>query len=143
MNKAVDGDVVCFMSNDLPDVNKLQVVDRLNLEPVNRLARRGRAYVTLPLFGYVSHFTEGVPGEIERRVMEEEKVDFRDFRVEANTELGSPGFRRPALVGVEPRWNIENKNSVLLSFFLPAGSYATVVLREYMKMECRKAPDNM
>lgn len=133
LNNAVEGDVVCFVTGGLPDVGKLQAVDRSNLEAVNRLAGRGRAYVTLPLFGYESHFAEGLPGEIERRVIEEEKVTLEGFKVPANPKLGSSGFRRPAFLMVEPQWAIEDDDSSLLRFFLPAGSYATVVLREYMK----------
>jgi len=60
-------------------------------------------------------------------------VDLSDFRVEANPDLGSPGNRRPALLRVEPAAEIEGGACVLLNFDLPAGSYATVVLREYMK----------
>ncbi|MGB3944641.1 MAG: tRNA pseudouridine(13) synthase TruD [Methanothrix sp.] len=131
--RAVEGDVVCFSKGGLPDVDKIQAVDKSNLAAVNRLAERGRAFVTLPLFGYRSTFSGGLPGEIERSVLEEEGVDLSSFRVEANPDLGSPGNRRPALLRVEPAAQIEGGACVLLNFDLPAGSYATVVLREYMK----------
>jgi tRNA pseudouridine13 synthase len=133
LDRAVEGDVVCFSKRGLPDPDKLQAVDGTNCEAVNRLAERGRAFVTLPLFGYRSDFAEGVPGEIERSVLEEEHVDLSDFRVEANPDLGSPGTRRPALLRVDPIVEVEEGGSVLLKFDLPAGSYATVVLREFMK----------
>lgn len=136
LGRVVEGDVVCFSKGGLPDPENLQKVDETNLEAVNRLAERGRAFVTLPLFGYRSEFAEGVPGEIERKVLEEEKVNLDDFRVEANPDLGSPGTRRPALLRVDPVVKVEEGGSVLLNFELPAGSYATVVLREYMKTEC-------
>ncbi|UEC42018.1 MAG: putative tRNA pseudouridine synthase D [Methanothrix sp.] len=133
LDRAVEGDVVCFSKGGLPDVDKIQAVDKSNVAAVNRLAERGRAFVTLPLFGYRSSFSEGLPGEIERSVLEEEGVDLSGFQVEANPDLGSPGSRRPALLRVEPRAEIEGGACVLLKFDLPAGSYATVVLREYMK----------
>jgi len=136
LDRVVEGDVVCFSKGGLPDPEKLQKVDETNLEAVNRLAERGRAFVTLPLFGYRSEFADGVPGEIERKVLEEEKVSLADFRVEANPDLGSPGTRRPALLRVDPVVKMEGGGSALLNFELPAGSYATVVLREYMKTEC-------
>jgi tRNA pseudouridine13 synthase len=135
LDRAVEGDVVCFSKGGLPDVDKLQAVDASNREAVNRLAERGRAFVTLPLFGYMSEFAEAAPGEIERSVLDEEGVDLSDFRVEANPDLGSPGHRRPALLRVDPLVEIEEDGSALLKFDLPAGSYATVVLREYMKSE--------
>ncbi len=133
LDRAVEGDVVCFSKGGLPDVDKIQAVDETNLAAVNRLAERGRAFVTLPLLGYRSELAEGVPGEIERTVLEEEGVDLSDFRVEANPDLGSPGTRRPALLRVDPIVEMEEGGSALLKYELPAGSYATVVLREYMK----------
>jgi tRNA pseudouridine13 synthase len=140
LHRAVEGDVVCFSKGGLPDVEKIQAVDDTNLGAVNRLAERGRAFITLPLFGYRSEFADGKPGEIERAVLDEEGVSLSDFRVEANPELGSPGHRRPALLKVKPEAVVE-AGSALLKFDLPAGSYATVVLREYMKSkEGEEAP---
>jgi len=140
LHRAVEGDVVCFSKGGLPDVEKIQAVDETNLGAVNRLAERGRAFITLPLFGYRSEFADGKPGEIERAVLDEEGVTLSDFRVEANPELGSPGHRRPALLKVKPEVVVE-AGSALLRFDLPAGSYATVVLREYMKSkEGEEAP---
>jgi len=89
---------------------------------------------TLPLFGYGSEFAGGLPGEIERAVLAEEGVELSDFRVDANPGLGSPGSRRAALLRVDPVVVVEEEgSSALLKFDLPPGSYATVVLREYMK----------
>jgi len=133
LDRAVEGDVVCFSKDGLPDPDKIQKVDASNLAAVNRLAERGRAFVTLPLFGYESEFADGVPGEMERSVLEEEGVEQSDFRVPANPDLGSPGYRRPALLRFDPVVVVEGGGSALLKFDLPAGSYATVVLREYMK----------
>jgi tRNA pseudouridine13 synthase len=132
LESAVPGDVVCFTRGDLPDPSRLQLVDEKNLEAVNRLASRGRAQVTLPLIGFESQPAGGVEGEIERAVLQEEGVSPEDFRVPANPGLGSRGAMRAALLRVSPGWRIEG-GSALLEFFLPAGSYATVVLREYMK----------
>jgi len=141
LHRAVEGDVVCFSKGGLPDVEKIQAVAETNLGAVNRLAERGRAFVTLPLFGHRSEFAKGVPGEIERSVLGEEGVFLSDFRVDANPELGSPGTRRPALIRVDPVVEIEEAGSALIKFELPAGSYATVVLREYMKpKEGEEAP---
>jgi tRNA pseudouridine13 synthase len=132
LNRAVDGDIVCFAKGDLPDLDKLQQVTPDNLEAVNRLADRGRAFVTLPLFGYDSLLASGTEGEIEKHILEKEGVAKEHFRIAENNELGSPGARRPALVQVAPSVKIE-ESCAMLEFFLPAGSYATVVLREYMK----------
>ncbi len=140
--EAAEGDVVCFARGDLPDVSRLQAVTKENLEAVNRLMERGRAYVTLPLIGYDSSLAKGAEGEIETSILMEENIGPEDFRVSACSvsgysvsacpDLGSRGARRAALLKVSPKIAIKG-NSAELEFFLPSGSYATVVLREYMK----------
>jgi tRNA pseudouridine13 synthase len=132
LNRPSEGDVVCFVKGDLPDIAKLQAVTGENLDAVNRLVERGRAYVTLPLVGYETSLAKGAEGEIEQEVLQEEKVHPEDFRIPANPDLGSRGARRTALLKVSPEVRVK-EGFLELEFFLPAGSYATVVLREYMK----------
>lgn len=132
LDRAAEGDVVCFARNDLPDLGKLQAVTGDNLDAVNKLIERGRAYLTLPLIGFESTLAKGAEGEIERAVLQEENVVPEDFRIPANPDLGSRGARRTAILKVSPQVSIE-EDVAELEFFLPAGSYATVVLREYMK----------
>jgi tRNA pseudouridine13 synthase len=134
LDKAVEGDVVCFAKGGTPDTDKLQAVTKENLEAVNRLAERGRAFVTLPLMGFETTLAQDESGEIERAILEEEGVSLDDFRVEANPDLGSRGTRRACLCQVIPQIKVEG-SSAELEFFLPKGSYATVILREYMKGE--------
>ena len=132
LHKAVAGDVVCFAKQGLPDMNRLQKVTSENLVAVNRLAERGRAFLTLPLIGFETAITEGPQGEIERAILREESISPEDFKVEENPDLGSSGTRRVALCRVMPQIRVE-ENRAELQFVLPKGSYATVVLREYMK----------
>ena len=134
LDKAVEGDVVCFAKGGTPDTDKLQAVTSENLEAVNRLAERGRAFVTLPLIGFETILAQGESGEIERTILEEEGVSRDDFKVEANPDLGSRGTRRACLCHVNPQIKVEGSDAEL-EFFLPKGSYATVILREYMKSE--------
>lgn len=132
LDRAVVGDVVCFAKEGMPDMDKQQAVTSENLDAVNRLAGRGRAFVTLPLIGFETILAEGIQGEIERAVLSDEGVSPENFRVEENLELGSRGTRRAALCSVQPQIRVEG-NIAELEFVLPKGSYATVVLREYMK----------
>jgi tRNA pseudouridine13 synthase len=132
MDRAIEGDVVCFAKEGLPDMDRQQAVTMENIEAVRRLAERGRAFVTLPLIGFETKLAEGIQGEIERAVLNDEEVSQENFRVEENPELGSRGTRRAALCTVKPQIRVEG-NIAELEFVLPKGSYATVVLREYMK----------
>jgi tRNA pseudouridine13 synthase len=132
LNRPSPGDVVCFAKDNLPDMGRLQAVTEENLEAVNRLIERGRAFVTLPLIGFETLLSKGAEGEIEQAVLREEKVDMDDFRIPINPDLGSRGARRTAILKVSPLVSVR-EGYAELEFFLPAGSYATVVLREYMK----------
>jgi tRNA pseudouridine13 synthase len=138
IDRAIYGDIVCFARGDLPDTSRLSVVTEENIDAIGRLVSRGRAYVTLPLVGYESSFASGDEGDIERTVLKEEGVDPEGFLVKQNPDLGSKGTRRPALLRVSPRVKLAD-NFADIEFFLPAGGYATVVLREYMKSGNLKA----
>jgi tRNA pseudouridine13 synthase len=132
LHKAIVGDVVCFAKEGLPDMDRVQKVTIENLEAIDRLAKRGRAFLTLPLIGFETAIEEGAQGEIESAILREEDISPENFRVEGNPDLGSRGTRRAALCPVKPQITVE-ENRAELQFVLPKGSYATVVLREYMK----------
>jgi tRNA pseudouridine13 synthase len=81
---------------------------------------------------------EGRTGEEERKVIEEEGIDPDDFNVSAMPELASAGHRREILLRVKPQISVE-VGAARLRYFLPAGCYATTVLREFMK----ESPEHM
>jgi tRNA pseudouridine13 synthase len=138
LDRGMAGDVVCFARAGLPDASRTQKVTEENLEAVNRLAERRRAFVALPLLGYESELAVGAVGDMERKLLAEEGVALQGFEVEACPEVGSRGARRPALLRCHIAADVED-DVAELQFFLPPGSYATVVMREYMKMETAAA----
>lgn len=83
----------------------------------------GKRGVTGPVFGRKLPMPEGAAGEIEEKVLSEEGLTLRDFP--------GDGKRRPLFI--EPKGFSIKKNQV--KFFLPKGSYATIVLREISKEE--------
>jgi len=134
LNSALPGDIVCFSNKaGLPDALRTQRVTEDNVEGINNLIARKRAFITAPLFGYESQFADGVPGEVERSVIESVKIEKDDFRIPSAPELASRGRRREILCHLCPSY--EAKQEVVLQFSLPKGSYATTVLREYMKTD--------
>ncbi|MCX6676870.1 MAG: tRNA pseudouridine(13) synthase TruD [Methanothrix sp.] len=130
--KAVEGDIVCFAKEGLPNMDRIQKVTSENREAIDRLVGRGRAFLTLPLIGFETAIGEGAQGEMERAILGEEGISLENFKVLENPDLGSRGTRRAALCPVKPQIRVE-ENLAELQFVLPKGSYATVVLREYMK----------
>ncbi len=140
INETYNGDVVCFKNEvGMPDTSRLQKVTFDNLEGINNLINRGRAFVTAPLVGYDTQFSEGRQGEIEREVIRELNIDTEGFKVPEMPEIASKGLRREIVLIVKPEFSVLEdevnaaKTKVVLEFTLPRGSYATVVLREYMK----------
>jgi tRNA pseudouridine13 synthase len=135
-DRPVAGDVVCFADRAapgglaLPDADRLQRVTGDRVETVARHCERGRAFVTAPLVGTDTELGEGEPGEIEREVLDDIDLALGDFALPG--EFDSSGTRRAVLVRTD--LTIE-REPVTFSFALPKGSYATVVLREYLKVD--------
>jgi tRNA pseudouridine13 synthase len=140
IDEAYDGDIVCFKNEmGLPDHSRLQKVTFGNLDGINNLVNRGRAFVTAPIVGYDTQFAQGAMGVIERGVVAELNVDLEGFKVPAMPELSSKGLCREIIVPFKPEISVEEdelnigKTKVVLGFSLQKGSYATTILREYMK----------
>ncbi|WP_299335707.1 tRNA pseudouridine(13) synthase TruD [Haloplanus sp.] len=137
-DRPVAGDVVCFADSDapedlpLPDTDRLQRVTGSRVDVVSRHCERGRAFVTAPLLGTETELGDGDPGEVERAVFDDLDLAPADFDLPG--DFDSTGTRRPILVGAGP--TVE-RDPLTLSFSLPRGSYATAVLREYLKVDPR------
>lgn len=142
LNQAFEGDIVCFKNDaGLPDSSKTEKVTAETVAAMNRLIKKNRAFITAPLPGYITEFASGIPGEIEQEVLRELNVPLEGFNVEKISEMSSKGMRREVLLKVEPKFEVANdelnpgKSKAILEFMLPKGSYATTVLREYMKVD--------
>jgi tRNA pseudouridine13 synthase len=130
------GDVVCFTDSEapdglaLPDTDRTQRVTEKRQQAITRHCQRDRAFVTAPLVGTETELADGEPGDIERAVLEEVGLDPTDF--EAPGEFGSEGTRRAIAVRTELS---VDREPLRFEFALPRGSYATVLLREYLKRD--------
>ncbi len=114
-------------------------VDADNLPECADLVARGRAGVAGPLVGYETPVGPGVPGEILEGLLAEEEVRPADFRLVAAPDLASRGTWRPVRVAEPPVAFAAGDADVRLRFALPKGSYATVLLREFLKHGARPA----
>lgn len=151
------GDLVApLASNGRIDVGKMAHVSQTNLERCRRNCKLGRLVVTGPLPGRDSSPAEGGPGKHEeagirlaglegadwfvnqiprlttsgtRRAL---SVPFRDISVEQAPEADSLSQRWEEGPLEGDRWHPEGA-SLRLRFTLPAGAYATVMMREIMR----------
>lgn len=142
LDSAIPGDIVCFKNKEgLPDVTRTQQVTEENVDGMNNLIRRKRAFVTAPLIGYDTEMASGEPGIIENEVFAENDFSVENFKVTEMPEMASKGLRREILIHSEPSFQVDEdelnpgKSKAVLDFTLPKGCYATTVLREYMKVE--------
>jgi tRNA pseudouridine13 synthase len=135
--RPVAGDVVCFADGDVdgapvPDEDRTQRVTEERVDVVARHCERGRAFVTAPLVGTDVELAAGVPGEIERGVLDDVGLSPSMFDLPGN--FASRGTRRAALVRTDLSVDSVDGDP-RFSFALPSGSYATVLLREYLKTD--------
>ncbi len=140
------------------DVSKMALVSKTNLERCRRNCRIGRLAVTGPLPGRDSALAQEEPGIHELAALERTDLSDVDWRVKKIPNLTTSGTRRPLTVtfstfSVEEapsmpedstsnrwvagpiegdRWHPDGAD-LRLRFTLPPGTYATVLMREFMR----------
>ncbi|MEM3577178.1 MAG: tRNA pseudouridine(13) synthase TruD [Candidatus Bathyarchaeia archaeon] len=143
LNVADVGDyVVNVERNGLPVLIMHKSVDANTLADVNTSLKSGRLRLALPLVGFKQKTSRGVQGELEKEILEEEGVFQENFKVKSIPEISSKGELRTmitpsrnfALDEILKDSTNPSKNAVKMHFMLLRGSYATVLLREIMKV---------
>ncbi|MCX8173832.1 MAG: tRNA pseudouridine(13) synthase TruD [Thermoplasmata archaeon] len=127
------GDIVLPVKNGIAQEEQHIPVRASNYSTVSEKWKQGKCVVSGIVFGAEPVFAEGEPGEIEREVIEEEHLAPVDFIIPEIPEVSSKGTRRGFFV--QPKnfeWIVEEKG-VRFRFSLPKGTYATSLLREFMK----------
>ena len=158
ITRPIIGDIVAPISeNGRLDSGKSTIVGKWNLERCIANALKGRIAVTGPLPGTVSLFAGGSPGDFEQEGMRTSELQNIDWLVPEIPRLSTTGTRRALAVpfsdfSVEEappapsdlserwaegprkgeRWHPEGA-SLRIRFVLPPGSYATVLMREFMR----------
>ena len=151
------GDLVApLASNGRIDVGKMAHVSQTNLERCRRNCKLGRLVVTGPLPGRDSSPAEGRPGKHEEEGIRLAGLEEADWFVNQIPRLTTSGTRRalsvpfrdisveqaPEAESLSQRWDegpLEGDRwhpegaSLRLRFTLPAGAYATVMMREIMR----------
>ena len=141
LNEPQVGDYAVHMdSHGLPTTKFAQVTSQ-SISTVKKACEEDGMRVAIPLVGYKQQPSDGVQGEIEREILEAENVAPQDFYVSSIPETSAPGVVRTILASITD-FSVEEtsrdsesprKRKMDLSFTLHRGSYATVLLREFMK----------
>ncbi len=142
LNRAEAGDyVVSVERSGLPMTRMFRMATSENLLGFNEAIRTGKMRLALPIVGFKQYPSTGVQREIEKKISEEDGVVPENFRIKSLPEIAGRGGLRTALVPLkdfsvrEIAYDLTNSSRIKagVSFMLLRGSYATVVLREFMK----------
>ena len=152
-----EGDLVApIMANGRIDVGKMAHVSPTNLERCRRNCKLGRLVLTGTLPGRNPSLAEAEPGKHEVAGISQAGLDGVDWVVNRIPRLTTSGTRRalsvpfrdisveqaPEAETLSQRWEEGPKDgdrwhpegaSLRLRFTLPAGAYATVMMREIMR----------
>ena len=159
LSEPIEGDVVGLVQDSGKiDMAKLVEVDSDILPRITRNCKRGRLAVTAALPGGESTYSNSQPGDIEKQVLTDMDLMTEDWQVAGIPRLTSKGSRRALTVSFSefsveeageigadrlvgrfsdgPRdgevWHPDGC-SLRLRFSLPSGTYATILMREFMR----------
>lgn len=112
-----------------------------NLPESRALVAAGKARLVGPLVGYATPLLAGEGGDLFEVLLKEDNITRDGFRLPATPDLASSGNWRPFWCAVPPI-DIQSEGTgtdiaLRFTFNLPRGTYATVLLREFMKRGAR------
>jgi tRNA pseudouridine13 synthase len=142
LDRAEVGDyVVSVQRNGLPMLTMYKMVKNETFKEVNEALKAGKMRLAIPLIGFRQKLSQGIQGEIEKQILEEEDVTPENFKIHFMPEISTKGELRTALTPIN-NFQISDvstdsyspsKNKAKIGFMLHRGSYATIILREIMK----------
>jgi len=125
INKYVEGDIIID--------NEEHLVHEFDVNDINERIDKFEVHPTAPLYGTKVPLASGVVGQLEQKILDEEKIELQDFECPKTPKLGSHGLRRAIRFKI---WDVsaeKTSEGVLTEFSIPKGCYATAVLREILK----------
>lgn len=123
-----------------PDQRRIIEVTERNQKKLERRCNEGKAWIVGLLPGIKSEYTKGIQGDLEKQIMNDENISFKDFSIGKIPELSSLGMYRPLSQKMNDlKLKIEKDGKPTLEFWLHKGTYATSFLREIMKCENMRA----
>lgn len=125
INKYLPGDIIIDSEEHwIHDIDEDTIQDDIDNFKVNP---------TAPLIGSKVPFAEGIQGEIEQKVVDDENITKEDFMCPKTPKLGSHGIRRSVRFKIDDTHVEKLDDGIRVEFFIPRGCYATSVLREIIK----------
>ncbi len=133
--------VVNVEKSCLPMSKTGKIVYETKLKETNELIKARKMRVALPVLGFAQRLSQGEAGEMQHKVLNEEGIDLRGFRIVELPEMSGKGELRAVVspvrdFGLQVQGDLDDSASyALLEFGLLRSSYATILLREIMKQK--------
>ncbi len=121
----------CVLEGDIAkkrETGGLFLVEDVDLDQ-DRFLNREIVY-TGPIFGAKMKMPAGEPAKTEQSILDDEKISLEMFK-----RVRADGSRRAGKIYLDELKVYSVKNGMRFVFSLPKGSYATVVMREFMKKD--------
>ena len=133
LNIPIVGDIVVKAGKGGVDTKYTVKVTEKNIDTIAECCKRGRCYITGLVPGTDVEIADGVMGDIEKKIMEEEGIERKSFVIPELPELTSRGRRRPLIAPMKNLQIFSYHTCARFRFKLWPGSYATSLMREFMK----------
>jgi tRNA pseudouridine13 synthase len=142
LNRAEVGDyVVNVERSGMPMLRMCRIASIDACRGINKAIQTGKMQLAIPLVGFKQRPSQGVQGEIEKQILQEEGIAMENFKIEDVPEISLRGELRTVIVPLNNLLIEEisedhanpSKHKAKISFTLYRGSYATTVLRELIK----------
>jgi len=131
LDRVLPGDVLYGIDGMFNSIKDNEIRENgFNTEKLQHLSSSDRVRPTALIPGYESTIPDGDEGEIESHVLEDEKVELEQFKIQNHPELSSKGERR--IISAKPI-NFSIHEDGCMEFALGKGIYATSFLREFLK----------
>jgi tRNA pseudouridine13 synthase len=138
LSQPILGDIILPIDEYYRPVHKTWIiVNERNQEKITKQCSVGKAFISGVLFGSQTQFAEGEFGELERKVIEGEEIEAKDFIIPELIEISSKGNRRELVAPVNQFKYTVSEDQIKINFGLIKGAYATILLREYMKSKIK------
>ena len=141
LNKPQFGDYVIELDEFGLPTREFFKATKENLPKIKGKIDMGKASIAMPLIGHKQALSGGIQGRIEETILREKNIRPEDFHIPQMPKTSSPGSLRLVLAPMidlqvrDPLRDQLNPNRIMieLGFTLRRGSYATILLREFMK----------
>lgn len=134
LNQALEGDSVAILDKFSLPTHAIYTVSSHNSTKLNEALSTNKAVVMLPLFGYDFEYAQNPLADYIARLIQEEKIDLSLFKSTLDKKYHAKATSRP--ITFKPKdfnATVDESCIIKFTFSLNKGSYATTLLREFMK----------